>query len=231
MKLPPDASRKGERNEGVKFDMNAKHQERVRHLQAEELETLAIPGDPALPAHGSAHAAECVRCGREVRQLRNLHAALQALAPLQPAIGFTDRVMRSVRLPLPWRVRVLQAVRRHQLAAAAVFAGAAAAVGVGLTSIARYPELTPMTIAAFLVQRSTALLWSGVMEVGRLVYGTGFVQAAQEMAGQLTLPTAFVAVATVTLIGLASLRIMLSLMDVDPGLVLSPRRLRRRVRG
>ncbi len=211
--------------------MNAKHQERVRHLQAEELESLAIPGDHRLPARSSAHAAECVRCQRDVEELRALHTALQALTPLQPALGFTDRVMQRVRLPLPWRIRVLQAVRKHQVAAAAAFAGAATAVGVGLTWIVRYPELTPMTIAAFLVQRSTALLWSGVMEVGRFVYGTGIVETAQGIVGQLTLVTAFVAVATVTLIGLASLRIMLSLMDIDPALVSSQWRLRWRVRG
>jgi hypothetical protein len=211
--------------------MNANDQERVRHLQAEELDSLAITGDHALPARSSAHAAECVRCQRDIKELQALHAVLQALAPLQPAVGFTDRVMRSVRLPLPWRVRVLQAVRRHQVATAAAFAGAAATVGVGLGWIARYPDLTPMTIAAFLVQRSTALLWNGVMEVGRFVYGTGMVETTQGIVGQLTLLTAFVAVATVTLIGLASLRIMLSLMDIDPGLVSSRLRLRRRVRG
>ncbi|NNK47687.1 MAG: hypothetical protein HKP01_02300, partial [Gemmatimonadetes bacterium] len=81
--------------------MNAKHQERVRHLQAEELESLAIPGDHRLPARSSAHAAECVRCQRDVEELRALHTALQALTPLQPALGFTDRVMQRVRLPLP----------------------------------------------------------------------------------------------------------------------------------
>jgi hypothetical protein len=126
---------------------------------------------------------------------------------------------------------VLQAVRRHQVATAAAFAGAAAAVGVGLTWIARYPDLTPMTIAAFLVQGSTALLWSGVIEVGRFVYGTGILQTAQGIAGQLTPVSAFVAVATVTLIGVASLRILLSLLEIDPALVSSHLRLRRRVRG
>jgi hypothetical protein len=211
--------------------MNANDQGRTRHLQAEELESLAIPGDHELPARSSAHAAECVRCRRDVEELQALHALLQALAPLQPVVGFSDRVMRSVRLPLPWRVRVLQAVRRHQVATATAFVGAAAAIGVGLTWIARYPELTPMTVAAFLIQRSTALLWGGVMEVGRFVYGSGIVEATQGIVGQLTLLTAFVAVATITLIGLASLRIMLSLMDIDPALVSSHWRLRRRVRG
>ena len=211
--------------------MNTNNQVRTGHLQAEELETLAIPGDHKLPARSSAHAAECDRCRRDVEELQTLHALLQALTPLQPVVGFSNRVMQRVRLPLSWRVRVLEAVRRHQVATAAAFAGAAAAVGVGLTWIARYPELTPMTIAAFLVQRSSALLWSGVMEVGRLVYGSGLVEMAGGIAGQLTPVSAFVAVATVTLIGLASFRILLSLMEIDPALVSSHLRLRRRVRG
>ena len=211
--------------------MNTNSQARKRHLQAEELESLAIPGDQRLPARSSAHVAECDRCRRDVEELQTLHALLQALAPLQPVVGFSDRVMQRVRLPLPWRVRVLQAVRRHQVATAAAFTGAAAAVGVGLTWIARYPDLTPMTIAAFLVQGSTALLWSGVIEVGRFVYGTGILQTAQGIAGQLTPVSAFVAVATVTLIGVASLRILLSLLEIDPALVSSHLRLRRRVLG
>jgi hypothetical protein len=211
--------------------MNENIQARTGHLQAEELEALAMPGDHKLPARSSAHAAECDRCRRDVEELQTLHALLQALTPLQPVVGFSDRVMQRVRLPLPWRVRVLQAVRRHQLATAAAFAGAAAAIGVGLTWIARYPELTPMTIAAFLVQRSSALLWSGVMEVGRFVYGYGVLEMARGVAGQVTPVSAFVAVATVTLIGLASFRILLSLMEIDPALVTSQLRLRRRVRG
>lgn len=88
-----------------------------------------------------------------------------------------------------------------------------------------------MTVAAFLVQRSTALLWSGVMEVGRFAYGSGIVETAQGVAGQLTPISAFVAVATVTLIGVASLRILLSLLEIDPALVTSHLRLRRRIRG
>ncbi|MGB5673470.1 MAG: hypothetical protein WBO43_02880 [Gemmatimonadota bacterium] len=211
--------------------MNKNIQVRTGHLQAEELEALAMPGDHKLPARSSAHAAECDRCRRELEELQTLHALLQALAPLQPVVGFSDRVMQRVRLPLPWRVRVLQAVRKHQLATATAFAGAAAAIGVGLTWIARYPELTPMTIAAFLVQRSSALLWSGVMEVGRFVYGSGVLELARGVAGQVTPVSAFVAVATVTLIGLASFRILLSLMEIDPALVTSQLRLRRRVRG
>jgi len=196
--------------------MSAKNHGQAKHLQLEELEALGIPGDRKLPARSSAHVAECERCRGAVDELQKLHALLQALAPLQPVVGFSDRVMRRVRLPLPWRLRVLEAVRRHQIAATAAVAGAAAAVGVGLTWIARYPDLTPVTIAAFLVERSTAAMWGGVMEAGRIVYGMGILQTAQGVAGQLTLFTAFVAVATVVFVGFGALRIMLSLMDATP---------------
>ena len=59
--------------------MNTNNQVRTGHLQAEELETLAIPGDHKLPARSSAHAAECDRCRRDVEELQTLHALLQAL--------------------------------------------------------------------------------------------------------------------------------------------------------
>jgi hypothetical protein len=197
--------------------MNANKHDRVRHLRLEELEVLAMPGDRRLPARSSAHAAECARCLKEAEELRALHGLLQALASLQPMVGFSDRVMRRIRLPVPWRVRVLETIRAHRVTTTAALAGVVAAFGVGFAWVARYPELTPMTVATFIVEHSTALLWGAVMDVGRLVYGTGIVQTAEGIAGQLTVLTAFVAVATVTLVGLASLRIMLSLMDVPTG--------------
>ncbi|MCL7971631.1 MAG: hypothetical protein M8866_05965 [marine benthic group bacterium] len=194
--------------------MNMRPRRPEKHLRPEELERLALPDGRKLPARSSAHAAECDRCRGAVAELQSLHAQLQTLTPLHPMIGFSDRVMRRVRLPVPWRVRVLQAVRKHQVGTAAAVAGAMATVGVGLMWIARYPELTPVTVAAFLVEKSSSLLWGGVMQVGRFVYGTGLVQAAQDIAGQLTPLTGFVAVATVLFVGLAALRIMVSLLNV-----------------
>jgi hypothetical protein len=151
-----------------------------------------------------------------VEELRALHQTLRTLAVLTPAVGFSDRVMRRVRLPVPLRIRARRAIRRHRLAAAGAFAGVTAAVAVGLAWIASYPELTPVTVAAFLVQRFTAALWSGVMLAGRFVYGSGIPEAAGEAFGQLTLGTAFAAVATLTVVGLGALRIFLSLMTTSP---------------
>lgn len=196
--------------------MNAKSRHDRKHLRAEELESLAFPGHRRLPARVSAHAAACGRCRRELEELRALHETLRTLAVLRPAVGLSDRVMRRVTLPRPWRERALTAVRRHRLATAGAIAGMAAVVAGGLTWIARYPELTPVTVTAFLVQRFTAALWSGVMQAGRLVYGSGTLEAARDVVGQLTLGTTFLAVATVTVVGLGALRIFLSLMTPSP---------------
>jgi hypothetical protein len=73
-----------------------------------------------------------------------------------------------------------------------------------------------VTVAAFLVQRFTAAMWSGVMQAGRLLYGSGVLEAARDAFGQVTPGTAFVAVATVTVVGLGALRIFLSLMTASP---------------
>lgn len=186
------------------------------HLQLEELDSLAIEGGRALPRRSSAHAAECARCARDVRELKRVHSALLALAPLMPAAGFADRVLRRVRLPIPWRVRIPAAAREHRVATAAAFAGLAGVLGLGAAWAARYPDFTPITVTAFIIEWSTAQLWGAVMAAGRLVYGSGIVAAAQGLAEQMTLVTAFVAVATVTLVGLGALRIMFTLVNATP---------------
>lgn len=216
MKLPRPRHRKAEGTKESNVEMNAKNREIRKHLRSEDLESLALARGRSLPERISAHAAECPRCRREVEELHALHERLRALAPLQPAIGFSDRVMRRVHLPLPWRARAVQAVHRHRLAAVAAVAGLGATIAAGLAWVARYPELTPVTVAAFLVQRLTAAAWSGVMQVGRLLYGSGIPEMAREAFGQVTPGTAFVAVATVTVVGLGALRIFLSLMTASP---------------
>jgi len=197
--------------------MNANKHGKTKHLRPEELEALALAGERKLAARSSAHAAQCARCRTQAEELRVLHGLLQALRPLQPMVGFSDRVMRRVRLPVPWRVRVLETIREHWVAATAALAGGIGVLGMGFAWVATYPELTPMPVAAFVLERSSAVLWGAVMDIGRLVYGMGIVQTAEGIAGQLTLLTAFVAVATVTVVGLAALRIMLSLLNVPAG--------------
>lgn len=187
------------------------------HLRQEEVDAIALEGGRALPARSSAHAAECERCRGEVRELGRLHSALLTLGALQPPAGLADKVMLRVTLPVPWSKRVAATLREHRIATAAAFAGLMGAVGLGLATNARYPELTPVTVAAFLLERTAAVAWSAVMYVGQLVYRTGLLAAAQSAAEQVTLATAFFAVATVTLVGLGALRIMLSLMDATTG--------------
>lgn len=186
------------------------------------LEELAAGRGRALPSDTVAHVDECARCSRRIEELREVHAALATLAPLSPAVGFADAVMRRVRLPLSWRARVLQAVRTHRAAGLAAFASVAVAVAGGGLVYARYPDLTPGALLAFVLDRSAALVWSGIMAAGRLVYDSGLSAAAQGLMEQLTLPSALLALATVSLVGLGALRILLRLLH-QPAELVSPR--------
>lgn len=187
------------------------------HLGPEEVEALALEAGRSLPGGSSAHATRCRRCRRDVEELQRLHAALLALSPLVPASGLADRVMRRVRLPVPWRVRAGAAVARHRVAAVAALGGLAGLVGVAIAWMSRYPEINPVTVTAFIVERSTALLWGAVMGLGRLVYGSGVLSSVQRVVEQMTLGTAFLAALTVTVVGLGALRILLNLMKTAPG--------------
>jgi len=187
------------------------------HLRPEEIDAIALEGDRALPARSSAHVAACERCRGEVGELKRLHAALASLDFPRPRAGLADRVMQRVSLPLPWRRRTLLKVRQHRVATAAAFAGVLSGVALGLQAMSRYPELTPPAIATFLVERLGAIAWSAVMYVGQLVVRTGLLAVLQGATAQLTPITGFVAVATVTLVGLGALRVLLSLMNAPVG--------------
>jgi hypothetical protein len=183
------------------------------HLKTEQLEVLALERGRQLPSGAVAHLQECASCGRELGELRRLHSALALLAALGPAAGFTDRVMARVRLPLPLRVRILEVVRAHRLAAAAALAGVIGATAGSLVMQAQYPDLTPMALAVFLLNRSMALMWSGVMAVGRLLYDSGLAAGVEGLIQQLTIGGALLLLATLSLVGLGALRILMRLMD------------------
>jgi hypothetical protein len=193
--------------------MNKRTLAQRKHLRIEEMDTLALKGGRRLRERDLAHLAACERCRSDVEELRVLHAALAALAPLQPLAGFADRVMQRVQLPIAWRVRALEAARAHWIATAGAVAGFVAVVVAGGTLLSRYPELTPVTVAGFLLQRGTELAWGVMMDAGRFLYGTGLVSLAQGLAEQMAPVTAFAALATVLVVGLGALRVMLSLMN------------------
>jgi hypothetical protein len=184
-----------------------------KHIGKELLERIAIGRGDQLPSGASEHLDTCHRCRREASELRELHAALIALAPLRPAAGFAGRVMSRVCLPIPRRVRVARAMRAHWLATSGVVAGTTAAFAAGLALTARYPEVTPWALATFLLDRSLGLVWTGVMAIGRLVYESGLLVILEEIMEQLTVSSALLTMATLTLVGMGALRIMLRLMD------------------
>lgn len=193
--------------------MRRTHRRLEGHLDAEHLDSIAVRRARRLPSGTVAHLESCQSCRVELEALRRLHRVLASLEPLSPGIGFTDRVLTRVRLPLPMRFRVLDAIRAHRLAVAATLGGAAVAIAGGLLLGASYPELTPAALATFLLDRSLALLWSGVLLAGRIAYDAGLVTGVEGLLGQLSMGGALLLLATMSLVGLGTTRIMARLLN------------------
>lgn len=194
------------------------------HMRMEEMEALALEGGRRLRARQRAHLVSCERCREAVEELRVLQAAFVALPAARPPDDLIERVMRRVRLPATRRASAWETVRGHWAAATAAVAGLVAVVGTGAAILFRYPELTPVTVAGFLLRRGTELMWGAVVDASRLLVDAGIVSLAQAVAEQVTPVTAFAAVATVVVVGLGALRIMLNLMNISPVWRIAPGR-------
>ncbi len=66
------------------------------HLTTDELDLWA---QGLLPAVRTMHLTECTLCHAEAQSERTLALALTRLPRYAPTAGFTDRVMRQVRIP------------------------------------------------------------------------------------------------------------------------------------
>jgi hypothetical protein len=78
-----------------------------QHPGADRLEAFAqselSDGDRAVV---ESHLVHCTPCQTEVEEWRSLFATLASLPAYLPAAGFGDRVMKHVRVPMPWNERV-----------------------------------------------------------------------------------------------------------------------------
>lgn len=185
------------------------------HLSQEELE-LFLPrlreGRPGPRREQKGHLEACGRCRRELRALRSLDEALAALPPLEPSAGFTDAVMRRVRLPVPWYRRLWALVVRHWLglsmAASGVLSG-----GLIAWWVATRPELTLGGLADFTLERVTGLFWNLVVAAGQLVWRTGIPGALSDLAGSVDPVYAVAGMAVLALCSLTAGAVVARLFD------------------
>ncbi|MEJ2482766.1 MAG: hypothetical protein P8049_06530 [Gemmatimonadota bacterium] len=184
------------------------------HLAPETRERIAMGGEPG-PGEVR-HLTSCTRCRREIAEIGSLQVRLAALTPLAPSAGFADRVMARIRLPAPAWVRALDAIRAHRLQASAVAVTLIAAVTGMLGWLTAYPQLTPGTMVRLIWERSTGLLWQGVISVGRVLYESGLFAFLEAFRADLTPWSAFGALATLALVGTVSLLMLMRLMDLSP---------------
>lgn len=195
---------------------------RHTHLTPDEVEAAA-ESSATLSGDLREHARSCAVCAREVAELRRLSAALATLPVHEPAPGFGDRVMARVRLPVPWHRRLVASVRERTAAGVAVAATLGALlVGTGLWAV-RFPHLSPTVLASWLAGQAGDLLWQGTMAAGRFAYAMGLTDLAGVLQAELTLASAFAALATIALVGVGALSVMIRLVRAEPGALVRAR--------
>jgi hypothetical protein len=184
-----------------------------RHLLEDELE-LFLPGEGAgAPPPGLiGHVEACEDCRREVEGLRALHTALTALPALDPPAGFADAVMARVRLPVPWYVRALSALRAHWVAATLAVTVVAATAGLGAWWLASQPELTVGGLLGFTLDRLTALFWGVIVGAGRLVWESGLPAVIRDAAGKIGMRGALAGMAGIVLASLLTAGAMMKML-------------------
>lgn len=189
---------------------------RQTHLTADEVEAAA-ERSAVLAERRLEHVRSCAECAREVAELRRLSAILAKLPLHEPAPGFGDRVMARVRLPVPWHQRLVASVRERTAAGVAVAATLGALLaGTGLWAF-RFPHLSPTVLASWLAGEAGDLLWQGAMAAGRFAYAMGLTDLAGALQAELSLASAFAALATIALVGVGALSVMIRLVRAEPG--------------
>ena len=187
------------------------------HLAAEARERIGMGGEPG-PGE-SRHLASCERCRREIAEIGSLQERFAALLVLVPSTGFANRVMARVQLPAPRWSRALAGLRTHPPRVAAIAATAVGAVIGTFVWLTTYPQVTPGVVAKLVYERTTGLVWQGVVAVGRVVYDSGLATLIGAFRADLNAWSAVGALATLTLVGMISMWMLLRLMVVSPSAI------------
>ena len=197
--------------------MNDTNTETTTHLAAEARERIGMGGEPG-PGE-SRHLASCERCRREIAEIGSLQERFAALLVLVPSTGFANRVMARVQLPAPRWSRALAGLRTHPPRVAAIAATAVGAVIGTFVWLTTYPQVTPGVVAKLVYERTTGLVWQGVVAVGRVVYDSGLATLIGAFRADLNAWSAVGALATLTLVGMISMWMLLRLMEVSPSAI------------
>jgi len=194
------------------------YEQRV-HLGSEELEDLAMGGTESIPPEAAFHLEACRDCRLEMEGLAALHASLSGLKAHAPSLGFADRVMARVALPVPWRARAWATVRARWLVLTAGLSVAGASTAVTVAWLGSHPEITPGRMVAFLSNRGPAIAWEATrVAAGRLLFDSGIVWSLSSIVSSLTVPDALVVLATIALMGMGAVVGLRRLLSDSPAL-------------
>ncbi len=188
------------------------------HPEPERLEAYAAGEHAASDAAiVESHLLACARCRAEVEEWRTLFSALADLPELEPAAGFADRVMASVRIQQPLGARALALADRVVPKTRRAWTLVAAMLGLptlGLSAILAWVLTRPwitvqglfsfgtrQVMAAFavlparafdLVSHSAAGVWIADALNALSVRGAGPIGAAAALFATLTIASAWV---------------------------------------
>lgn len=191
-----------------------------RHLTQEELELFlprlrrqdgAEEPDEGLRGHLEA----CGRCRERLEGLRTLDATLAGLPSLEPSPGFTEAVMGRVALKAPWYRRLWNAAVERWLLVALAVLGVGATGGFGAW-IALRPGLSLGGLTGLVLERVSALFWTLLVSVGRLLWESGLPATLRALAGSVELAEAAAAMGGMTLTALGAGWLMVRLMTASP---------------
>lgn len=191
-----------------------------RHLTQEELELFlprlrrrdgAEEPDEGLRDHLQA----CGRCRERMEELRALDSTLAGLPSLEPSPGFTEAVMSRVTLPAPWYRRLWNAAVERWLLATILVLGAGATGGFG-GWIALRPDVSLGGLTSLVLERVSALFWTLLVGLGRLLWESGLPATLRTAAGSVELVEAAAAMAALTLTALGAGWLMVRLMTASP---------------
>jgi hypothetical protein len=137
---------------------------------------------------------------------------LAAFPRVAPAPGFATAVMARVRLPVAWHERVWRLARQRRVAIAAVAASLVAITATGAAWLFGVQGVTPIQLVQFLARGGRDLAIRGLLEIGRLGYELGLVDAGSTIGDRISPTTAVGSLALASVVGLTSLWVMMRLM-------------------
>lgn len=149
-----------------------------------------------------------------------LERVLAGLPRLAPSPGFATAVMARVRLPVPWHERLWRFARRRRTALSTTAASLVGITAAGATWLFGLQGVTPAQVGVVLWTGVADVAVRGLLALGRAGYELGLLDAGTAITDRISPTQALGGLGLASLIGLASLWVMVRLLRSTPPVAL-----------